>query len=138
MLKEAKDAYRRKVEQKLQENNMREVWDGMKTITGCKKSSGTVEGNVVRANQLNHFYNRFDNPAPGGNDCLTPCPASPPSAPSAAVTCSLQTTTPSPSHPRAIQLYNAWQKRRGVNKATDRKSGLLTKTLAWSQTEGGR
>ena len=52
MLREAKDSYRRKVEQKLQENNMREVWDGMKTITGCKKSSSTVEGDVVRANQL--------------------------------------------------------------------------------------
>ena len=99
MLKEAKESYRRKVEQKLQENNIREVWDGMKTITGCKKSSGTVQGDVVRANQINHFYNRFE---PGVNDYLTPIPAPPPppSAPSAAVTCPLHATTPSPSHPR--------------------------------------
>ena len=92
MLREAKDSYRRKVEQKLQENNMREVWDGMKTITGCKKSSSTVEGDVVRANQFNHFYNRFDNTAPGVNDCLTPIPASPPSA----ANCSLHATTTPP------------------------------------------
>ena len=52
MLSEAKESYRMKVKQKLQENNMREVWDGMKTITGCKKSSGTVEGDVVRANKF--------------------------------------------------------------------------------------
>ncbi|KAI3362817.1 hypothetical protein L3Q82_001864 [Scortum barcoo] len=32
-VKEAKDSYRRKVEQKLRENNMREVWEGVKTIT---------------------------------------------------------------------------------------------------------
>ena len=35
-LREAKESYRKKVEQKLRENNMREVWNGMKTITGCK------------------------------------------------------------------------------------------------------
>ena len=35
-LKEAKESYRRKVEHKLMENNMREVWDGVKIITGHK------------------------------------------------------------------------------------------------------
>ncbi|KAI3370791.1 hypothetical protein L3Q82_007331 [Scortum barcoo] len=29
-VKEAKDSYRRKVEQKLRENNMREVWEGVR------------------------------------------------------------------------------------------------------------
>ncbi|CAM4691197.1 unnamed protein product [Leuciscus chuanchicus] len=56
-LKEAKEEYRKKVEQKLQENSMKEVWEGMKIITGCKKKSSIVEGDVVRANQLNQFYN---------------------------------------------------------------------------------
>ncbi|XP_062854835.1 uncharacterized protein LOC134318029 [Trichomycterus rosablanca] len=47
-LKEAKESYRRKIEQKLQENNMREVWNGMKTITGCKKKGrNSAEGDVV-------------------------------------------------------------------------------------------
>lgn len=69
-LKEAKEEYRKKVEQKLQENNMREVWDGMKTITGLGKSSSSVEGDLDRANQLNHFYNRFDCPAQAPIDVM--------------------------------------------------------------------
>lgn len=54
-LKEAKEEYRRKVEQKLQENNLKEVWDGMKTITGCKKGNSIVEGDELKAHQLNLF-----------------------------------------------------------------------------------
>ncbi len=34
-LRAAKEEYRRKVERKLQNINMRELWDGMRTITGC-------------------------------------------------------------------------------------------------------
>ncbi|KAK0139075.1 hypothetical protein N1851_024349 [Merluccius polli] len=68
-LREAKEDYRRKVEQKLQHNNLREVWDGMKTITGCKKKDSiTGEGDAGRANQLNLFFNRFDTPAPTTSD----------------------------------------------------------------------
>ncbi|KAK0155496.1 hypothetical protein N1851_002086 [Merluccius polli] len=68
-LSEAKEDYRRKVEQKLQHNNLREVWDGMKTITGCKKKGSiTGEGDAGRANQLNLFFNRFDTPDPTTSD----------------------------------------------------------------------
>lgn len=45
-LQEAKKSYSRKVEQKLQQNNMREVWEGRKTITGCKKTRSTAEGDT--------------------------------------------------------------------------------------------
>lgn len=48
------------MERKLEVNNMREVWNGMKDITGCKKSKNTAEGDVKRANKLNIFYNRFE------------------------------------------------------------------------------
>ncbi|KAI3366543.1 hypothetical protein L3Q82_000671 [Scortum barcoo] len=49
----------------MQNNNMREVWEGMKTITGCSSKRGTpIEGDVGSANQLNHFFNRFDHPNP--------------------------------------------------------------------------
>ncbi|XP_034043660.1 FH2 domain-containing protein 1 [Thalassophryne amazonica] len=34
VIAEGKDSYRRKLEGKLQQNNMREVWSGMRTITG--------------------------------------------------------------------------------------------------------
>ena len=57
---ETKESYSRKVEQKLQPNNLKEVWEGMKTITGCKKSCSTAEGDTERANQFNHFFIRFD------------------------------------------------------------------------------
>lgn len=76
-LKEAKEEYRKKVEQKLQENSMKEVWEGMKIITGCKKKSSIVEGDVVRANQLNQFYNRFDCPVTAAMACPTPNPQPP-------------------------------------------------------------
>ena len=68
-LREAKEDYRRKLEQRLQHNNMREVWDGMKTITGCKKNGNiTGEGDAGRTNQLNLFFNRFDIPTPTTSD----------------------------------------------------------------------
>ncbi|KAI2649597.1 RNA-directed DNA polymerase from mobile element jockey [Labeo rohita] len=60
-IREAKEKYRRKLEWKLQQNNMREVWSGMRTITGYKSSgSGGVNGGVEQANELNQFFNRFD------------------------------------------------------------------------------
>ncbi|KAI4877848.1 hypothetical protein NFI96_007782 [Prochilodus magdalenae] len=75
-LKETKESYRKKVERKLQDNNMKEVWGAMKTITGCKNNSGSsVDGGVDRANQFNTFYNRFDCPAPA-----TAAPSSDPPA----------------------------------------------------------
>jgi len=73
-LKVAKEEYGKKVEQKLLENNMKDVWEGMKIITGCKKKSSVVEGDVVRANQLNQFFNRFECPAPAAMSCSTSTP----------------------------------------------------------------
>ena len=92
-LKEAKEDYRKKVEQKLQENNMKEVWDGMKTITGLRKSSSSVEGDLDRANQLNQFYNRFDCPASVDNGR----PSSPSPAPSTATVDNGRPPSPSPA-----------------------------------------
>lgn len=62
-LREAKEQYRRKLEKKLKNNSMKEVWEGMKTITGCSpKCIDKTKGNVERANLLNNFFNRFDHP----------------------------------------------------------------------------
>ncbi|KAI4883080.1 hypothetical protein NFI96_000510 [Prochilodus magdalenae] len=56
-IREAKDRYRKKLEWKLQQNNMREVWSGMRTITGFRSSNNRgVEGSVDRANELNLFF----------------------------------------------------------------------------------
>lgn len=61
-LKEAKESYRRKVQKKLGENSMQDVWDGVKTNTGHKAKTSTEGGGVERANDLNHFFNRFSRP----------------------------------------------------------------------------
>lgn len=52
-IKEAKDSYRKKLEWKLQQNNMREVWSGMWTITGFRPASRAVDDSVAWANELN-------------------------------------------------------------------------------------
>ncbi|KAI3358926.1 hypothetical protein L3Q82_015317 [Scortum barcoo] len=78
-VKEAKDSYRRKVEQKLRENNMREVWEGVRTITGLNTKTKAVGGTMERANELNDFFNRFNQPlAPPPPPSPQPSPLSPP------------------------------------------------------------
>ena len=98
-IKEAKDKYRRKLEWKLQQNNMREVWSGMRTITGFRPTSSGADGSVAGANELNLFFNRFDTaalaPAVSPADCLQPPPIlTHPSPPD-----STSSNSMSPSHP---------------------------------------
>ena len=75
-IKEAKDSYRRTLERKLQQNNMREVWSGMRTITSYRPTSSGADGSVAWASELNLFFNRFDTAAqaPAGSPvgCLQP------------------------------------------------------------------
>lgn len=60
-LRQAKMDYKGKVESKLQQNNIRELWKGMKNITGYSVKNGQVmAGDVDRANNPNLFFNRFD------------------------------------------------------------------------------
>lgn len=44
------------MEEKLQSSKARDVWSGMREITGFKKRGGAVEGNVQQANELNQFF----------------------------------------------------------------------------------
>ena len=46
LLRENKEAFRRKQENKLQQNNMREVWLEMKMITGFKAEGNQAEGSL--------------------------------------------------------------------------------------------
>uniref|UniRef100_A0A3B3C2V1 Reverse transcriptase domain-containing protein n=1 Tax=Oryzias melastigma TaxID=30732 RepID=A0A3B3C2V1_ORYME len=59
-LKDAKNTYKDRVEKKLENNNIREVWEGMKTITGCNKTTKVVGESAEKANELNTYFNRFD------------------------------------------------------------------------------
>lgn len=63
-----KDSYRRKLEKHLKGRNAREVWRGLKTISGHTKDSarGPESGDQEWANELNlfffFFFYRFDCP----------------------------------------------------------------------------
>ncbi|KAK7922274.1 hypothetical protein WMY93_009176 [Mugilogobius chulae] len=59
-LNKAKEAHGKKLEGKLKDNNMREVWSGMKTITGCSGKSSVVSEGPHKAEELNLFFNRFN------------------------------------------------------------------------------
>ncbi|KAI4894307.1 hypothetical protein NFI96_005585 [Prochilodus magdalenae] len=107
-IREAKDGYRRKLEWKLQQNNMRGVWSGMRTITGFRSSNNRgVEGSVDRANELNLFFNRFDTassdlPLPDSSAAWPqqPTPLHPPPPPdSLPHSCDSPLHTPSPPPP---------------------------------------
>lgn len=44
---EGKESYKRKLESKLQENNTREVWNGMRAITGLRQKRGVgIDGDT--------------------------------------------------------------------------------------------
>ena len=74
-IREAKDNHKRKLESKLKRNNMRDVWSGMRTITGFQKTGSVgLEGRVDWANELNLFFNRFDTAAPLPQDSAAGCP----------------------------------------------------------------
>ena len=55
-LKESGDVYEKKLESKLQQNNMKDVWSGMKANTGFKAKENQTEGNLERANEFNVFF----------------------------------------------------------------------------------
>ncbi|KAI3371619.1 hypothetical protein L3Q82_024188, partial [Scortum barcoo] len=101
-VKEAKDSYRRKVEQKLRENNMREVWEGVRTITGLNTKTRAVGGTMERANELNDFFNRFNQP-------LAPPPPPSPQPPHPLPSTHLppDTTTPPPPPPHQHNLRHS-------------------------------
>ncbi|TWW77710.1 hypothetical protein D4764_12G0011000 [Takifugu flavidus] len=90
-IRRGKDSYRRKRGERLKGSNAREVWRGLKTISGHTKDSGRApeSGGLDWANELNSFFNRFDCAAPASPTHQSPDltvlshhhPPSPPSNP---------------------------------------------------------
>ena len=87
MLRTCKDSYRRKLEAKLQQNSVRDVWTGMKNITGMKGKDRQTSGSLDRANQFNKFFNRFSS-----------SPGTPPTPPAPHTPTRSQMARPSPQH----------------------------------------
>lgn len=47
LLREVKEQYRRKLKQRLQNNSMKDMWDGMEIITACNlKQGATIKGDM--------------------------------------------------------------------------------------------
>uniref|UniRef100_A0A3P9LKD5 Reverse transcriptase domain-containing protein n=1 Tax=Oryzias latipes TaxID=8090 RepID=A0A3P9LKD5_ORYLA len=59
-IRQGKMSYKRKLEEKLQQNNVSGVWRGLRTITGYNEPSTQAEGDQTWVNDLNLFFNRLD------------------------------------------------------------------------------
>lgn len=91
-IRESKGASRRKLENKLQQNSTKEVWSGMRTISGYNVASQLVDGDRARADEFNLFVNRFDSGA-----SAQIAPVTPPLPPSSVHPTYLPMVTPPPS-----------------------------------------
>ena len=49
-----REVYRNKLQQ-----NIRDVWSGMKKITGFKQEEDQTHGSLDRSSELNSYFNRF-------------------------------------------------------------------------------
>ncbi|KAI3366522.1 hypothetical protein L3Q82_000652 [Scortum barcoo] len=100
MIRKGKDCYRRKMEHQLQQNNICGVWKGLKTISGFKEPKSQPVGDQGWANDLNLFFNRFDQasaPPPAQSPLLQPPSRSVPPPP-------LMTFRPQQHPPRHFQF----------------------------------
>ena len=93
-IREGKASYKTKMENLLQQNNAREVWRGLKSISGHSRGHerGPEAGDREWANELNLFFNRFDS-AP------TPPPTHQTNDPSASSLHHLSSMAPASSSP---------------------------------------
>ncbi|CAI5660632.1 unnamed protein product [Oreochromis niloticus] len=60
-IRQGKENYRRKMEEQLQQDNIRGVWNSLKTISG-QKPTPQAAGDLGWVNDLNKYFNRFDQP----------------------------------------------------------------------------
>ncbi|KAM4546729.1 uncharacterized protein V3H82_020458 [Fundulus diaphanus] len=65
-IRAAKKDYGKKMEEQLAQNNVRDVWRGLKNISGFgQKTSRAADGDTKTADELNSFFTRFDSPHTG-------------------------------------------------------------------------
>ncbi|GAA6226633.1 RNA-directed DNA polymerase from mobile element jockey-like, partial, partial [Lates japonicus] len=82
------------MEEQLQQNDISGVWRGLKTISGHREPDNQTVGTLEWVNDLNLFFNRFDQspaPSPAQSSLLQPPSSAPP------VHCLTPTSTPLPT-----------------------------------------
>ncbi len=63
-IREAKADYRRRIEDHLDSNNSREVWQGIQHLTSYRTNPGAAVSDLTLAEELNIFFARFEVTAP--------------------------------------------------------------------------
>ena len=59
-IRKAELDYRRRIEDHLDSNNSRQVWQGIQHITNYRANLGTAEDDASLTEELNHFFARFE------------------------------------------------------------------------------
>ncbi|KAK3515915.1 hypothetical protein QTP86_020657 [Hemibagrus guttatus] len=60
LLRERNTAFRRRIEDHLNSNNSRQVWQGVRHLTNYRANLGAADGDATLAEKLNLFFARFD------------------------------------------------------------------------------
>ena len=63
-IREAQLDYKRRIEDHLDSNNSREVWQGVQHLTNYRTTIGAAEGDASLAEELNTFFARFETKPP--------------------------------------------------------------------------
>ncbi|KAM3870182.1 zona pellucida sperm-binding protein 3-like [Diretmus argenteus] len=81
-IRKAKADYKSKIEDCLQSNNTRKVWQGIQHMTNFKPSKPMADGDASTAEELNSFFARFEQEPPTATPAPTPplCTRPPPSS----------------------------------------------------------
>ncbi len=76
-IREAKTAYKRRNEDHFSSNNIRQVWQGVQSITNYRSNNlNATNGDVSLAEELNHFFARFEVGTPAALRPHSPAPSS--------------------------------------------------------------
>ena len=73
-IRKAKAEHRSKIEDHLQSNNTREVWQGVQHLTNFKPGGPSADGDASTAEELNSFFARFEREA-APEDVTPPSPS---------------------------------------------------------------
>ncbi|KAJ8366707.1 hypothetical protein AAFF_G00345100 [Aldrovandia affinis] len=120
-IRDAKAAYRRRIEGHFEDSNPRRAWQGIRQITNYKNSTNqNTSSSAPLADQLNHFFSRFE--------VVSTEPATPIATVSASISQPLNIQTAD-----VIQLTVPWEN--SVEEAYEHKNLRYTELAAWLECQ---